>query len=124
MKVLVADPFEPTGGVALHYEPGNEYRARVGLDHALGTGRFVVGVTYSTFGDDNLSGSLYNTGNRIISQFGLSDTFGPGQISISGWDLYRASGTQAGGSDYLLQFLLPRTITENTMRRGFAPLVE
>jgi RHH-type proline utilization regulon transcriptional repressor/proline dehydrogenase/delta 1-pyrroline-5-carboxylate dehydrogenase len=30
-------------------------------------------------------------------------------------------GTQAGGRDYLLQFLLPRTITENTLRHGFAP---
>lgn len=30
-------------------------------------------------------------------------------------------GSKAGGHDYLLQFLLPRTITENTMRRGFAP---
>lgn len=30
-------------------------------------------------------------------------------------------GTKAGGPDYLLQFVLPRTITENTMRRGFAP---
>ncbi len=30
-------------------------------------------------------------------------------------------GTKAGGPDYLREFLLPRTITENTMRRGFAP---
>jgi RHH-type proline utilization regulon transcriptional repressor/proline dehydrogenase/delta 1-pyrroline-5-carboxylate dehydrogenase len=30
-------------------------------------------------------------------------------------------GSKAGGDDYLLQFVLPRTITENTMRRGFAP---
>jgi RHH-type proline utilization regulon transcriptional repressor/proline dehydrogenase/delta 1-pyrroline-5-carboxylate dehydrogenase len=30
-------------------------------------------------------------------------------------------GSKAGGSDYLLQFLEPRTCTENTMRRGFAP---
>lgn len=30
-------------------------------------------------------------------------------------------GSKAGGPDYLLQFLLPRTITENQMRRGFAP---
>lgn len=30
-------------------------------------------------------------------------------------------GSKAGGPDYLLQFLIPRTITENTMRRGFAP---
>ena len=30
------------------------------------------------------------------------------------------SGTKAGGADYLLNFLLPRTITENTLRHGFA----
>ncbi len=30
-------------------------------------------------------------------------------------------GTKAGGSDYLKEFLLIRTVTENTMRRGFAP---
>lgn len=31
------------------------------------------------------------------------------------------AGDKAGGPDYLLQFMVPRTITENTMRRGFAP---
>jgi RHH-type proline utilization regulon transcriptional repressor/proline dehydrogenase/delta 1-pyrroline-5-carboxylate dehydrogenase len=30
-------------------------------------------------------------------------------------------GTKAGGSDYLLQFLVPRVVTENIMRHGFAP---
>jgi len=30
-------------------------------------------------------------------------------------------GSKAGGPDYLLQFLEPRVITENTLRRGFAP---
>ena len=30
-------------------------------------------------------------------------------------------GTKAGGTDYLREFLLTRTVTENTMRRGFAP---
>lgn len=30
-------------------------------------------------------------------------------------------GTKAGGRDYLLHFLLPRVVTENTVRRGFAP---
>lgn len=33
-------------------------------------------------------------------------------------------GSKAGGPDYLLQFVLPRTITENTLRRGFAPEVK
>ncbi len=30
-------------------------------------------------------------------------------------------GTKAGGSEYLYHFTVPRAITENTMRRGFAP---
>ena len=33
-------------------------------------------------------------------------------------------GSKAGGPDYLLQFLVPRTITESVMRRGFAPSEE
>lgn len=30
-------------------------------------------------------------------------------------------GSKAGGNDYLLQFVEPRAVCENTMRRGFAP---
>ncbi len=30
-------------------------------------------------------------------------------------------GTKAGGADYLLQFVVPISVTENTLRRGFAP---
>ncbi|MEI6240729.1 MAG: proline dehydrogenase family protein [Planctomycetia bacterium] len=39
---------------------------------------------------------------------------------------YRLSGigSKAGGPDYLLQFVVPRTVTENTLRRGFAPSSE
>jgi RHH-type transcriptional regulator, proline utilization regulon repressor / proline dehydrogenase / delta 1-pyrroline-5-carboxylate dehydrogenase len=33
-------------------------------------------------------------------------------------------GSKAGGPDYLLQFVQPRTITENTLRRGFAPATD
>ena len=33
-------------------------------------------------------------------------------------------GTKAGGPDYLLHFMDPRVVTENTMRRGFAPIKE
>jgi RHH-type proline utilization regulon transcriptional repressor/proline dehydrogenase/delta 1-pyrroline-5-carboxylate dehydrogenase len=33
-------------------------------------------------------------------------------------------GTKAGGPDYLSQFILPVNVTENTVRRGFAPEAE
>jgi RHH-type proline utilization regulon transcriptional repressor/proline dehydrogenase/delta 1-pyrroline-5-carboxylate dehydrogenase len=32
-------------------------------------------------------------------------------------------GTKAGGADYLLHFADPYVVTENTLRRGFAPQV-
>jgi len=36
---------------------------------------------------------------------------------------YKLSGAgfKAGGGDYLLQFMTPVCVTENTLRRGFAP---
>ncbi|MGK4455861.1 aldehyde dehydrogenase family protein, partial [Klebsiella pneumoniae] len=36
---------------------------------------------------------------------------------------YKLSGVgcKTGGPDYLQQFMEPRVVTENTMRRGFAP---
>ncbi|MBI5394384.1 MAG: bifunctional proline dehydrogenase/L-glutamate gamma-semialdehyde dehydrogenase [Verrucomicrobia bacterium] len=33
-------------------------------------------------------------------------------------------GTKAGGREYLLQFLVPRVVSENCLRRGFAPSEE
>ena len=33
-------------------------------------------------------------------------------------------GSKTGGPDYLIQFLDPRCVTENTMRRGFTPIEE
>ena len=33
-------------------------------------------------------------------------------------------GSKAGGAEYLLQFVEPRVVTENTLRRGFAPAAD
>ena len=33
-------------------------------------------------------------------------------------------GSKTGGPDYLLQFMDPRCVTENTLRRGFTPIAE
>jgi len=58
-------------------------------------------------------GNLYinrnNTGALVERQ-----PFGGAQMS--------GVGTKAGGPDYLLHFMDPRVVTENTMRRGFAPI--
>jgi RHH-type proline utilization regulon transcriptional repressor/proline dehydrogenase/delta 1-pyrroline-5-carboxylate dehydrogenase len=60
----------------------------------------------------------YRVGNLYINRpitGALVDRQPFGGFKLSG------AGTKAGGPDYLTEFLLTRTITENTMRRGFAP---
>lgn len=92
------EPFDVGGGQALHYQPGNEYRVRGGIDHPLGTGRISAGLTYSTFGNDNLAGSIYNTGNRWLTQVAVNNTVGLGQATLVAWNLFREAGTLADSS--------------------------
>ena len=88
-------PFNDAGVRDLRYQPGDEYRARVGVDRAVGTGRMTLGVTYSRFGNDDLAGSIYNTGDRYLTTFSLDNTLGAGHLALSGWNLFRAAGTLA-----------------------------
>lgn len=87
------EPFEDNANQKPRFQPGDELRARIGLDHALGTGRFAVAMTYSKFGNDNIGGSIYNTGDRYIAQAGFTNTVGGADVILSGWSLFRAKGT-------------------------------
>ena len=64
-----------------------------------GEKRFLVGNLYI---NRQITGAL--VGRQPFGGFGMS-----------------GMGTKAGGSDYLLHFMNPRCVTENTLRRGFAP---
>lgn len=86
------EPLVATGGTRVRFEPGNEYRARLGIDRAFGTGRVALGLTYSKFGDDDLGGSIYNTGDRYIAQAGFNNSFGGARVLVNAWNLYRRSG--------------------------------
>lgn len=60
----------------------------------------------------------FNVGNLYLNRSitgALVDRHPFGGFKLSG------IGSKAGGPDYLQQFLIPVNITENTMRRGFAP---
>ena len=89
------DPYEDASGAKLRYTPGTEMRARVGLDHPYGTGRAAVGFTYSKFGDDKFQQSIYNTGNRLLTQASLSNSLWNGDYALNVWNLFRSSGTLA-----------------------------
>jgi RHH-type proline utilization regulon transcriptional repressor/proline dehydrogenase/delta 1-pyrroline-5-carboxylate dehydrogenase len=60
-------------------------------------------------------GNLY-LNRKITGAFVNRQPFGG--LGLSG------TGYKAGGPNYLLQFVQEKTITENTMRRGFAPSIE
>lgn len=93
------------------------------LDHAL---EIANGTPYA------LTGGLYSRSpaniKRIRREFRVGNLYINRKITgalvhrqpFGGFKL-SGIGSKAGGSDYLLQFMVPRTITENTMRRGFAP---
>ena len=80
----------------IRFEPGDEYRARLGVDRALGPGRVALGLTYSAFGDDKDAVSSYSNGDRIVSQAAYSAPLGGMDLFLSAWNLTRLSGERAG----------------------------
>ena len=104
------DPLDDDGtGTRLRYEPGDEYRGRLGVDRLVGNGRLTMGLTYSAFANDKVSGTTYNSGDRFIGQISYGGVAGPGELTLAVWDLYRASGELAGtetGSDQIANVLL------------------
>ena len=88
------EPFSDGAGTTTKFQPGPEYRARLGVDHPFGTGRISVGFTYSKFGDDRANAAVYNTGDRYIGQVAVSNTMENGvDYSFVVWNLFRTSGT-------------------------------
>jgi RHH-type proline utilization regulon transcriptional repressor/proline dehydrogenase/delta 1-pyrroline-5-carboxylate dehydrogenase len=61
----------------------------------------------------------FRAGNLYINR-GITGAL-VGRQPFGGYGL-SGVGSKAGGPDYLLQFLEPRVITENTIRQGFAPV--
>ena len=88
------EPFRDATGLATKFQPGPEYRARLGVDHPYGTGRMSFGLTYSKFGDDKANAAVFSSGDRYIAQFAMNSALKPGvDYSFVVWNLYRSSGT-------------------------------
>ena len=122
---------ELEGGAAPGAPPGNWPKLAVlrapSFDAALklaveGTPYALTGGLYSrTPSHIERAKREYRVGNLYINRSITGAIVGRqpfGGFGMSG------GGTKAGGPDYLLQFVDPRTITENTLRRGFAPEAE
>lgn len=99
-SVRVASEFEPvraTDGDPVRYQPGNEYKVRIGADRPAGDGQVAFGLTYSKFGQDDFGGSLYNTGDRLLGQVGYSVPSPAGTLGLAAWNLYRGEGELVDG---------------------------
>jgi hypothetical protein len=81
----------------LRFQPGDEYRARVGIDHPFGAGQVTLGVTFSKFGDDDAGGSVYNTGSRLIAQAAITNTYAGTDVTLAGYNVFRGPGNYASG---------------------------
>jgi RHH-type proline utilization regulon transcriptional repressor/proline dehydrogenase/delta 1-pyrroline-5-carboxylate dehydrogenase len=93
---------------------------------------FEHALTLATASDCALTGGVFSRHPRNIAR--AQEDFRVGNLYINrgitgsivgrqpfGGFLLSGIGSKAGGPDYLLQFMEPRVITENTMRRGFTP---
>jgi hypothetical protein len=90
------EPFD-VPGQSFRYQPGNEVRARLGVDRAVAAGRLALGVTYAAFGRDDAGGSAYNTGDRVIAQGALTGLIGTHDYTIAAYNVFRAPGEYASG---------------------------
>ncbi|MGB5962042.1 MAG: L-glutamate gamma-semialdehyde dehydrogenase [Coleofasciculaceae cyanobacterium] len=90
------------------------------LDIANGTNFALTGGLYSrTPSHIEQATAEFEVGNLYINR-----TTTGAIVSRQPFGGFKMSGvgSKAGGPDYLLQFLEPRTITENIQRQGFAPI--
>ncbi|HET9961946.1 MAG TPA: aldehyde dehydrogenase family protein, partial [Nitrospiraceae bacterium] len=81
-----------------------------------------------------LTGGIYSRSPRVLDM--ARKTFDVGNLYLNrpitgalvgrqpfGGHRLSGVGTKAGGEDYLKQFMVPRVVSENTLRRGFTPAV-
>jgi RHH-type proline utilization regulon transcriptional repressor/proline dehydrogenase/delta 1-pyrroline-5-carboxylate dehydrogenase len=116
------DPAGPLGQDEIFGPVLAVFRAR-DFDHALelanGTAYALTAGVYSRSPARlRLAGERLVAGNVYLNR-GITGAL----VNRQPFGGYRMSGigSKAGGPEYLLQFTVPRIVTENTMRRGFAP---
>ena len=91
-RAVAYDAFTSTAIGTVRFQPGDEYRLRLGADRALGDGAVTVGATYIAFGPDADGFTTYSSGDRVLAQGGWSRPIGKATLRVSAWDLYRMSG--------------------------------
>lgn len=89
------------------------------LDVANGTPYALTGAVFSRSPENiEKARKAFRVGNLYINR-GCTGAI-VGRHPFGGFKM-SGIGSKAGGPDYLFQFMVPRNVAENTLRRGFAP---
>jgi RHH-type proline utilization regulon transcriptional repressor/proline dehydrogenase/delta 1-pyrroline-5-carboxylate dehydrogenase len=88
-------------------------RVANGIDYALTAGVISRSPSHIRLASEELRGGNIYVNRTIIGAVVGRQPFGGHAMS--------GLGSKAGGPDYLMQFVNPRVVTENTLRQGFAP---
>jgi hypothetical protein len=90
--------FEPTEGIDLTFEPGDEIRLRLGVDRSVGeSGKLTLGFTFQNFAEDQYDeANLFQAGNR----FRIDASFGF-RAGRSTWALYAVDVWRESGDAFL-----------------------
>jgi len=104
-SLRVGSEFTPYADAAgpITYKPGLEGRVRGGADGIVGQSRLSLGVTYSTFGDDEFgqAGTVrgaYHPGPRWVTEAAFLAPVGGGTLSLAAWNFRRSPGDTTGVS--------------------------
>lgn len=97
--------YEPFTDQPVTYEPGLELRARAATDRLIGErARLLLGLTLSTFGTDQFTGTgttttaSYRPGLRLIADAAFARQFGRSTLRVAAWDFYRFAGDTNGAA--------------------------
>jgi hypothetical protein len=97
--------YSPFSDQALSYNPGWEGRLRAGADRVIGSGRLLVGLTFSDFSTDVYTGTgalvsgWYHPGSRFIGDLAYLRVVGSGTLTVAMWDYYRLAGHSNAGAN-------------------------
>ncbi len=113
-RVMTDEIFGPVLGVTKAADFEDALAIANDTAYALTAGIFSRSPSHIRRADEALrAGNVYV--NRAITGARV------GRQPFGGYGL-SGVGSKAGGPDYLLQFVRPRVVTENTIRQGFTPL--
>lgn len=117
--------YQPLSDTGLTMKPGAETRLRFGADRIVGQGRLSLGLTYSTFANDEVGTDLRRPGARYIPQASLSLPVGTNNsLALYSWDVYRTLTDTTLSASFVNTLTAGALLNFRMGRNSFRPQLE